>query len=222
MGYLVATGSISVNLILNPSVETGETGPDYWVSSGNGTFWSTNYARTGSRSLRIDVVNASAKWESKTTAITEGTSYQILGFFTGKVTAGNFSLSVEWFSDAKVLIIEDKIPIPVGSSTQWLQIGNAFTAPSGAKSCSIVLEAVNGTGDLYGDDFEVRQTESLPKFFNSISIALIVYIVSYYIVKRIFSPKVEKPQKIATAGIGIYFLSWLVSWILLYTILATA
>ena len=58
-------------------------------------------------------------------------------------------------------------------------------------------------------------------FLNSLSLTIIVYIVSYYIIKRIFSPKVEKPQKIATAGIGIYFLSWLVSWILLYTILAT-
>jgi hypothetical protein len=31
---------------------------------------------------------------------------------------------------------------------------------------------------------------------------------------------VQKPQKLLTAGIGIYFLSWIVFWTLLYTILA--
>ena len=60
----------------------------------------------------------------------------------------------------------------------------------------------------------------LNTFFNSLSIALIVYIISYYIIKRRFILKVEKPQKIASTGIGIYFTSWLVIWVLLYTIIA--
>jgi drug/metabolite transporter (DMT)-like permease len=59
-------------------------------------------------------------------------------------------------------------------------------------------------------------------FFNSLSIALLLYIISYYIIKRGFLLKMEKPQKIATTGIGIYFISWLVFWALLYTIIATA
>jgi len=33
---------------------------------------------------------------------------------------------------------------------------------------------------------------------------------------------VDKPQKLFTMGIGIYFISWLVFWILLYTIIAEA
>ena len=60
----------------------------------------------------------------------------------------------------------------------------------------------------------------LNTFFNSLSIALIVYIISYYIIKRRFILKVEKPQKLASTGIGIYFTSWLVIWVLLYTIIA--
>jgi glucan phosphoethanolaminetransferase (alkaline phosphatase superfamily) len=60
----------------------------------------------------------------------------------------------------------------------------------------------------------------LNTFFNSLSIALIVYIISYYIIKRKFLPKVEKPQKLASTGIGIYFIVWLVFWVLLYTIIA--
>jgi len=53
---------------------------------------------------------------------------------------------------------------------------------------------------------------------NGISFALIVYILSYYVIKPKFILKVEKPQKIFTTGIGIYFLSWLVFWVFLYTV----
>lgn len=58
-------------------------------------------------------------------------------------------------------------------------------------------------------------------FMNSLSLALIVYLISHYlIIKRKFILLVEKPQKLATNGIGIYFLAWLVFWVLLYTIIA--
>lgn len=57
-------------------------------------------------------------------------------------------------------------------------------------------------------------------FFNSASLAIIVYIASYYFVKSRFALKVQKPQKLLTTGIGIYFLSWIVFWVLFYTIVA--
>jgi hypothetical protein len=57
-------------------------------------------------------------------------------------------------------------------------------------------------------------------FFNSTSLAIIVYLLTYYLIKYKYKPLVEKPQKLLTTGIGIYFLSWIVFWTLLYTILA--
>ncbi|MEM3696506.1 MAG: hypothetical protein QXQ94_03240 [Candidatus Bathyarchaeia archaeon] len=57
-------------------------------------------------------------------------------------------------------------------------------------------------------------------FLNGVSIAIIVYVISYYIMKFKWAAKMEKPQKIFTTGVGIYFLSWLVFWILFYTIMA--
>ena len=54
---------------------------------------------------------------------------------------------------------------------------------------------------------------------NGISIALLVYIVTYYVYKAVFLAKVEKPSKIFTTGVGAYFLSWLVMWTLLFTLL---
>jgi hypothetical protein len=55
---------------------------------------------------------------------------------------------------------------------------------------------------------------------NSISIALAVYLISYYAIKSKYLTEVEKPTKLVSTGIGVYFLGWLVFWVLLYTILA--
>ncbi len=64
-------------------------------------------------------------------------------------------------------------------------------------------------------------TNFAPEFnlLNGISIALLVYIVTYYMYKAMFSTKVEKTSKIFTTGVGAYFLSWLVTWVLFYTLL---
>ncbi|MDH4221718.1 MAG: hypothetical protein OEV19_03165 [Candidatus Bathyarchaeota archaeon] len=54
---------------------------------------------------------------------------------------------------------------------------------------------------------------------NGITIALLIYIVTYYVYKPAFLAKVEKPSKIFTTGVGGFFLSWLVMWTLFYTLL---
>ena len=56
-------------------------------------------------------------------------------------------------------------------------------------------------------------------FMNGAVIAMLIYLMSYYPIKNKFINKVEKPQKLLTTGIGIYFFSWLVFWILLYSII---
>ena len=52
---------------------------------------------------------------------------------------------------------------------------------------------------------------------NGISVALAVYLVSYYIIKWQFMNKVEKPTKIFTMGIGAYFLVFIMIWVLVIT-----
>lgn len=226
IGYIMAVETIPRNLVPNPSVELGTTSPQDWFSTGNGTEWSTTYARTGERSIRINVTDSSAEWRSETTEIQGELDYpfQIQGFFLGNATKDYFFLSVRWFSDLQglVFISENNISIPVRSYSQWFPIGGAVTPPSQAKSFEIVFEVVNGSGNLYGDSFEVRQVEFtslIPtKLMNSTMIALLVYIISYYVIKSVFTDKVEKPQKIFTTGIGIYFFTWLVTLILVYTL----
>ena len=59
----------------------------------------------------------------------------------------------------------------------------------------------------------------LNTFLNGLTIALLVYLITYYLVfKPLYTNKVEKQSKLMTQGIGIYFLTWLVSWILIYSI----
>jgi len=55
-------------------------------------------------------------------------------------------------------------------------------------------------------------------FFNSLTVALLIYLISYYVFKAKFRAKVEKQSKIMTMGIGVYFFTWLVFWILTFTL----
>jgi hypothetical protein len=219
VGFLIIAGTINTNLVLNPSVEAtlaGATAPPNWVNStGAGAQWNTTYARTGSRSLEINVINASANWTGQVGQIYGGNVYHVEGFFHGQVTNGQFFLTIRFLNSGET---DDSVTLPVANYTGWQLEGATFTAPTDAKSCEIVFQAVNGSGNLNGDDFDVRQTEPIQSFFNSASIAILVYIVSYYVLKSRFAPKVAKPQKILTAGIGIYVLAWLVVWVLLYTL----
>ncbi len=52
-----------------------------------------------------------------------------------------------------------------------------------------------------------------------LSMAIIVYILTYYVLKWQFIGKVEKPSKVFTTGIGAYFLTWIVTWTLFFTML---
>lgn len=55
---------------------------------------------------------------------------------------------------------------------------------------------------------------------NGITLMLVVYLLSYYVIKARFTGQVAKPTKLMTTGIGVYILAWIVFWVLLYTIIA--
>ena len=56
-------------------------------------------------------------------------------------------------------------------------------------------------------------------FLNGVTIALAIYLLSYYVLKAKFGNQVEKKSKIMTMAIFIYFISWAVFLILFYSIL---
>jgi zinc transporter ZupT len=67
----------------------------------------------------------------------------------------------------------------------------------------------------------MQSADSLNAFLNGITIALLVYLLSYYLLKAKFHNKVEKQSKIISMGIGIYFIAWAVFFILSYSIIYT-
>ena len=57
---------------------------------------------------------------------------------------------------------------------------------------------------------------------NSITVALLVYFITYYILRAVFRDKIEKPSKILSTGIGMYFFAWIAFFVLFYTIIHIA
>jgi hypothetical protein len=60
---------------------------------------------------------------------------------------------------------------------------------------------------------------SFTTFMNGLTIALLIYLLSYYTLKARLLKKVEKPSKIMTTGIFMYFIAWAVFFILFYSII---
>lgn len=60
---------------------------------------------------------------------------------------------------------------------------------------------------------------SLFTLLTGISFAMLFYLATYYVIKLKFFGRVEKSRKLVMQGIGIYFFAWVVSWILIVTLL---
>lgn len=60
---------------------------------------------------------------------------------------------------------------------------------------------------------------SYTTFLNGLTVALFVYILSYYGFKAKFHNAVEKQSKIMSQGIGMFFISWAAFFVLFYSIL---
>jgi len=52
---------------------------------------------------------------------------------------------------------------------------------------------------------------------NSITVALLIYFVTYYILRGFYKSKIEKQSKILSTAIGMYFFAWLTFFVLFYT-----
>jgi len=54
-------------------------------------------------------------------------------------------------------------------------------------------------------------------FVDGLTVALMVYLVTYYILKPVYKNKIEKQSKILSTAIGMYFFTWITFFILFYT-----
>lgn len=52
---------------------------------------------------------------------------------------------------------------------------------------------------------------------NSITVALLIYFVTYYIFRGVYKTKIPTVSKILSTGIGMYFFTWIAFFVLIYT-----
>ena len=65
----------------------------------------------------------------------------------------------------------------------------------------------------------ILNPSELTTLLNGLTIALVIYLLSYYLIKAKFYNLVEKRSKIMTTGIGMFFISWIIFLTLTYTLL---
>jgi hypothetical protein len=67
--------------------------------------------------------------------------------------------------------------------------------------------------------FNINSVDTL---INSITIALLIYFITYYILRGFYKNKIEKQSKILSTAIGMYFFSWIAFFVLFYTVFLAA
>jgi len=65
--------------------------------------------------------------------------------------------------------------------------------------------------------FMLGNATDISTFVNSLTVALVVYLLSYYILKAVYKNKIEKQSKILSTAVGMYFFTWITFFILFYT-----
>jgi len=65
----------------------------------------------------------------------------------------------------------------------------------------------------------VSLISNLNMLLNGITIALLIYLVSYYVLKARYASQVEKQSKIMSMGIFIYFFTWLIVWVITLSVI---
>jgi hypothetical protein len=66
------------------------------------------------------------------------------------------------------------------------------------------------------------ESPDITTLVNSITVALLIYFVTYYILRGFYKSKIEKQSKILSTAIGMYFFSWLSFFVLFYTVFLVA
>jgi len=88
----------------------------------------------------------------------------------------------------------------------WLRVALGITAGAICAGASKLIETKIGL-------------DGTSVILYSITIALLIYLLSFRLLKTKFQNQVETPSKITMTGIGIYFIAWITFYILFYTII---
>ncbi len=90
----------------------------------------------------------------------------------------------------------------------WIRVALGVVAGLISTSAVLLFQTLSPSISL------VTMISSINTLLNGITIALLVYLVSYYVLKAKYTSKIEKQSKIMSMGIFIYFFTWLIVWVL--------
>ena len=76
----------------------------------------------------------------------------------------------------------------------------------------VVAGAISGAIALY------LPLNDLSSLIDAFTIALLVYLASYYPLRSIYGKKVDKPSKILSTAVIMYFFAWLPFFVLFFTL----
>ncbi len=101
--------------------------------------------------------------------------------------------------------------VEVLAKIYWIRV--ALGAVAGLVSTSLILlfQTIDPTVSL------LALIGSINTLLNGITVALLIYLISYYVLKARYSSQMEKQSKIMSMGIFIYFFTWLIIWVLTLT-----
>jgi hypothetical protein len=80
----------------------------------------------------------------------------------------------------------------------------------------VLLGAIAGLVSGLGATYLYPASDYTP-LLNSITVALALYVITYYLVKGKLKNKIEQQSKILSTAIGMYFFTWITCFVLFYT-----
>lgn len=93
----------------------------------------------------------------------------------------------------------------------WIRVALGAVAGLISTSAILLFQTIDPSVSL------LTLIASINTLLNGITIALLIYLISYYVLKARYSSQIEKQSKIMSMGIFIYFFTWLIIWVLTLT-----
>jgi len=103
--------------------------------------------------------------------------------------------------------------VEVLAKVYWIRVALGAVAGLISTSAILLFQAIDPSISL------LTLISSINTLLNGITVALLIYLISYYVLKARYSSKIEKQSKIMSMGIFIYFFTWLIVWVLTLTII---
>ena len=93
----------------------------------------------------------------------------------------------------------------------WIRVALGAVAGLISTSAILLFQTIDPSASL------LTLIGSINTLLNGITVALLIYLISYYVLKARYSSQIEKQSKIMSMGIFIYFFTWLIIWVLTLT-----